>query len=107
MSQTDVHQIAADFLKEIQGGNSPFYCEEKIEVAALEMSTLVVLRKVEHPQYFYGFKLSGYPVFTHDVKLARTFESTCEALSQHSDKLKQIGFEVEPEPTIWREGILA
>jgi hypothetical protein len=104
---SDVHALAADYLKQLKNGGDPFYKEEKIEVEALEMSNLIVLRRDQHPKYFYGFKSCGRPIFTHDTKLARTFESTCMTVKQHVHKLMQIGVNVQPEPTIWREGVLA
>ena len=68
----DVHELAADYLKQLKSGGDPFYKEEKIEVSAIEMSNLIVLRKETHPRYFSGFKPSGRPVFAHDVRLARS-----------------------------------
>jgi hypothetical protein len=104
---TELHQVAEDFLKKLKDGGDPFYKEERVETAALEMSNLAVLKRETHPQYFYGFKPSGRPVFSHDIRLARTFTTSCPTLGQHADRLKTIGIEVSPEPTIWREGVLA
>jgi hypothetical protein len=105
--QDDIHAIAADFLQALKDGGSPFYQEEVLEVESLAVTNLVVLRMKAAPKYFYGFKASGAPVFTHDMKIAKTFVSSCPSLGQHADKLKDHGFEVEPHITVWREGALA
>jgi hypothetical protein len=104
---TDLHQVAEDFLKKLKDGGDPFYKEERVEAAALQMLNLAVLKRKTHPQYFYGFKPSGLPVFTHDVRLAHSFTTSCPTFAQHAEQLKTAGIEVSSEPTIWREGVLA
>lgn len=100
----DVHKVAADFLIELERGNS-FYQEEQIEVEPLAtFAGLVALRRPVKPHYFYGFKPSGRPIFTHDLRLAKSFETAHHTLTQHIEHLAVIGEKVEPHPTVWSEG---
>jgi hypothetical protein len=103
MYQDDVHTAAAKFLAQLGKGN-PHYAEEKIEVSALAITDLVLLKQKATPPYFYGFKPSGRPIFTHDMKIARAFNSSCPTIGEHIQKLGTIGIRVEPHLTVWREG---
>lgn len=103
MYQDDVHRTAEEFLKQLRTGN-PHYAEERIEVTPLAITDLVLLKQKSTPPYFYGFKPSGRPIFTHDMKIAKAFTSTCPTVKEHIERLGQIGIAVEPHLTIWREG---
>ena len=100
----DIHKIAADFLKEVERGNA-IYKEEQAKVEAMaSMTGLVALRRAANPPYFYGFKSSGRPVFTHDIRLAKSFSTSHPSLTQHIDHLATIGVEVSQHLTVWSEG---
>ena len=103
MYQDEVHHAAVQFLEQLRKGN-PHYAEEKIEVAPLAITDLVVLKQTARPPYFYGFKPSGRPVFTHDLKIAKSFNSSCPTVGEHVERLGTIGIQVEPHLTVWREG---
>ena len=100
----DIHQIAANFLREIERGNA-VYKEEQTNVEAVASVTgLVALRRAVNPPYFYGFKPSGRPIFTHDIRLAKSFSTSHPSLAQHIDHLATIGVEVSQHLTVWSEG---
>jgi hypothetical protein len=101
----EVNKAAADFLEDYTLQRTYEY--EDITAETIQMSNLIVLRREVHPRYFAGFKNCGRAVFAHDVKLAKTFTSTCPTVEQSMGRLALQGIEVRHEPTIWREGILA
>lgn len=103
MYQDDVHQTAAEFLKQLGKGN-PHYAEEKVEVSPLAITDLVLLKQKSTPPYFYGFKPSGRPIFTHDMKIAKAFASSHPDVEANIKRLGQIGIAVEAHLTVWREG---
>ncbi len=103
MYQDDVHAAATKFLTQLGKGN-PHYAEEKIEVSPLAITDLVLLKQEATPPYFYGFKPSGRPVFTHDMKIAKAFNSACPTIGEHIARLEKIGIQVERHLTVWREG---
>lgn len=99
---TDIHKIAADFLTKLERSN---YKEQQIETEVLASVTgLVALKRPNNPPFFYGFKPSGRPIFTHDLRLAKSFESSRGEVSQHIEHLATVGENVVPHPTIWSEG---
>jgi len=100
---TGVHEVAQDFLRELEMGNC-FYQEEKAEVVDFNIMNLVVLKRSGAPPYFYGFKPSGRPVFTHDLRLAQTFVMNTPLLNENVEKLNVMGVKVEQRPTVWYEG---
>jgi hypothetical protein len=103
---SDIHKIAADFLADLELGDS-IYREEQIEVEPLATATiveLVALRRSAPPCYFYGFKSSGRPLFTHDLRLAKSFDAKNPELMHHVRRLELIGEAVVPHPTVWFEG---
>ena len=105
MYNEDVSKVAADFLKAMERGT--VYREERVETVPISMSlpaTFVALKRAESPNYFCGFKPSGRPVFAHDLRVAKSFEPTCPHLGTSVDRLRMIGVEVEPHPTVWYEG---
>ena len=101
---SEINKVAAAFLREIERGNTQ-YKEEKVEVEPLATFTgMVALRCPVKRQYFYGFKPSGRPIFTHDLRLAKSFDSNHPALDQHVERLSMIGENVLLHPTVWKEG---
>ena len=101
----DVHQTAEKFLREYQRNMN--YKAEKLEVnqsLELPLPEFVVLKQTMTPPYFYGFKPSGRPVFTHDLRLAKSFKTDCITIGPHIDRLKSVGVKVEQHPTTWYEG---
>lgn len=101
---SDIHEIAFDYLREIERGNS-FYSETPIEVQHnTTMTGLVALRRFVSPHYFYGWKPSGTAVFTHDIRLAKSFDAQHPSLDEHVGRLILIGHAVDPHPTVWSEG---
>jgi hypothetical protein len=99
-----INSIAAAFLKELEQGNS-FYKEETVAVEAVATFTgLVALKRSALPQFFHGFKPSGRPLFTHALHLAKSFDSMHPSLDEHVERLKLVGEDVVPHPTVWIEG---
>jgi hypothetical protein len=101
---SEINRVAAAFLRQIERGNLA-YKEEKVEVETVaEFTGLVALRCPIKKQFFYGFKPSGRPIFTHDIRLAKSFETNHPALTQHMERLEMVGETVAPHPTVWIEG---
>lgn len=101
---SEINRVAAAFLREIERGEVK-YQEEKTQVEAVATFTgLVALRRPITPHYFYGFKPSGRPIFTHDLRLAKSFDAHHPALDHHVERLTMIGETVSPHPTVWKEG---
>jgi hypothetical protein len=106
MYNEDVHKVAADFLKALERGTT--YREERLEPLSIsvpvETTQFVALKRHETPHYFCGFKPSGRPVFTHDLRVAKSFDPQCMTLAMSVDRLRIVGVEVQPHPTVWYEG---
>ncbi len=101
---TDVHKIATAYLDNLERGETA-YKEEKIEVESLaSLPALVTLKRSTNPPFFYGFKSSGRPIFTHDLRLAKSFEISHSSVEQHVKHLEGIGENVVLHPTVWLEG---
>jgi len=98
-----VNRTAENFLRELEKGNG-FYEEAKIEVVAVDMTGMVVLKQPGPPPFFCGFKPSGRPIFTHDLRLARSFTKHCEELYESAERLITLGIDVKPHLTMWHEG---
>lgn len=100
---SDINRIAAAFLREIEGGTK--YVEEKITPEPIAAFTgLVALRCPVKKQFFAGFKASGRAIFTHEIRLAKSFHTTQSELEQHIDRLEAVGENVLPITTVWYEG---
>jgi hypothetical protein len=105
MYHDDVHKVASDFLKSLERGT--VYREERLEPVSISMpigKDLVALKRKEAPHYFCGFKPSGRPVFTHDLRVAKSFEATSMSMATEVNRLRIIGVDVQPHPTVWFEG---
>jgi len=106
MHHEDVHKVAADFLKALERGTT--YREERLEPLSISVPTettqFVALKRDETPHFFCGFKPSGRPVFTYDLRVAKSFEPQSMLMATHVDRLRTVGVEVEPHPTVWFEG---
>ena len=105
MYNDDVHKVASDFLKAMERGTT--YREERLEPLSISMPVshdLVALKRKDAPHYFCGFKPSGRPVFTHDLRVAKSFEARSMTLATEVSRLRTIGVEVQPHPTVWFEG---
>ena len=104
MYQDDIHTVAADFLKALERGTT--YREERLEPVpvAIPVCSHVALKREETPYFFAGFKPSGRPVFTHDLRLAKSFDPQSMTLAIHVNQLNGVGQEVEPHPTVWIDG---
>lgn len=101
---SEINRVAAAFLREIERGETQ-YKEEKTDVETpVGFTGLVALRCVVTRKFFYGFKPSGRPVFTHDLRLAKAFESHHNSLVEHVERLELIGQEIALHPTVWVEG---
>jgi hypothetical protein len=102
----DVHTIAERFLKELKRGNTraSFYApadNPDITTLADSITDRVVVQREEAPQYFVGFKPSGRPVWSHDVRLAASYDSASLSLVRVLGTLKAYAMEVETMPATW------
>jgi hypothetical protein len=102
---SDINHIASKFLLSLKEGSA--YSDEPLvhEVEPLAAQGLVALKRTEHPQYFYGFKPSGRPVFVHDLRLARSFEVNGSDVWHCVSRLQDIGVRVSPASTVWKDGV--
>jgi hypothetical protein len=101
---SEINKIASSFLKQLERGGR-FYKEETITPEPIAAFTgLVALKRSVKPEFFHGFKPSGRPVFTHDLRLAKSFHTTRQELEDHINQLEAVGETVLPHPTVWFEG---
>jgi hypothetical protein len=101
---SNINRIAEAFLREIEHGNA-HYKEETIKPEPVSAFIgLVALRRAVKPEFFHGFKSSGRPVFTHDLRLAKSFHTTRAELEEHVNLLEAAGENVLPHPTVWYDG---
>jgi hypothetical protein len=102
---SDINRVAAAFLRALHEGSA--YSDEPIvhEVEPLAAQGLVALKRTAHPQYFYAFKPSGRPVFVHELRLAKSFETTSTDTWEHVERLHNLGEKVSPQLTVWKDGV--
>jgi hypothetical protein len=106
MYQDDIHKVASDFLKNLERGHA-YNREEQAEPTPISVPVygeLVALKREEAPQYFCGFKPSGRPIFTHELRLAKSYEPQTLELANDLNRLRTLGFVVVPHPTVWLNG---
>ena len=99
----DVHQIAEKYLRDIETGRVSFYAPEETETLVLADSHVarVVIARQEAPHYLAGIKPSGRAIFTHDLKLAVSYDSHSLKLVEILDRLKQYDMKVDTMPACW------
>ena len=105
MRQNDVHTIAERFLRDIERGKTSFYAAadnpDIHPIAELINSDLVTIWRKDIPRYLAGFKASGAPVFTHDARLAASFDSASLKLVDALRVLKFHEIPVDTMPACW------
>jgi hypothetical protein len=103
---SDIHSIAERFLRDLARGTA--YSADPVPIEPLAVYSkgldIVALRREEKPQFFAGFKPSGRPVFTHDLRLAQSYSATSIKLHETVGRLAVIGTEVLPHATVWFDG---
>ena len=99
----DVHQIAERFLRDIETGRVTFYAPEETETLVLADSHVarVVIARQEAPHYLAGIKPSGRVIFTHDMRLAVSYDANSLKLAEVLDRLYQYDMKVETMPACW------
>lgn len=105
MYPDEVHTIAERFLKEVERGNTSFYAPadnpDIRPFAEFVNSDLVTLWRKDTPRYLAGFKSAGVPVFTHDPRLAASFDSSSLKLVDALRRLKFYEIPVDTMPACW------
>lgn len=103
--EQDVSTIAERFLRDIEQGKTSFYAPadnpDIRPYADFVNSDLVTLWRRQVPQYLAGFKSKGEPVFTHDLRLAASFDSSSLKLVDALRALKFHRIPVETMPACW------
>ena len=103
--EQDVHTIAERFLRDIERGRTSFYAaSDNPDIrpfAEIVNSDLVTVWRREAPHYLAGFKSKGMPVFTHDMRLAASFDSSSLKLVDALRALKFHRIPVETMPACW------
>ena len=102
----DIHTIAESFLRDLERGEkATFYAspEENPHVTTLAdtITERVLVQREEAPPYLAGFKTSGRPVFTHDVKLAMSWETNSFKLVGVLRQMRDAAIPVETMPATW------
>lgn len=98
-----LNRIAEQFLKDLAKGITA-YSDEKVFVEPIAVGGYVALKQDAIPHYFAGFKPSGRPVFTYDLRLAKSFPATSVNLHETVGRLGMVGVSVKPHQTVWHEG---
>jgi hypothetical protein len=99
-----IHTIAERYLRELDKGNPHFYAPsdnaDVLPLAEVYTERVVVVRE-EMPQYLAGIKPSGRPVFTHEIRLAASYDSASLKLVDVLSRLKLYDMQVETMPATW------
>lgn len=100
----DIHTIAEGYLRDLERGHAHFYApaSTKTVVPLGESLTqrVVIMRETE-PHYLVGIKPSGRPIFTHDMRLAASYDSASLKLVEVLAHFKKIDLYVETMPACW------
>jgi len=101
----DIHTLAERYLRDLERGAATFYAtpEDNPNVTTLadSLTERVVVQREEAPPYLAGFKASGRPVFTHDLKLAMSWDTNSFKLVNALRQLKDASIVVETMPATW------
>jgi len=100
----DVHTIAQRYLRDLKTGKASFYApadNTPVTTLADRISDRVVVQRDETPQYFVGFKPSGRPVWSHDIKLATSYDSASLTLVDVLKRMELHSIVVETWPAVW------
>jgi hypothetical protein len=100
----DVHTVAERYLRDLETGKCSFYSTPACtDVAPLgeSVSDRVVVMRDEAPNYLVGIKANGLAVFTHDLKLASSYDSASLKLIDALTQLKRQRIPVETMPACW------
>lgn len=100
----DVHTIAERYLRDIESGRVTFYAEPTeapvILTAEAVVSKVMVMREARSA-YLVGIKRDGTPVWSGDVKHARSFDSDSLTLVNSIATCRNNGIHVETMPACW------
>jgi hypothetical protein len=100
----DIHTIAEKYLRDLENGKASFYAPadnaDVLPLGAVISDRVVVMRE-EAPHYLAGLKPSGRPVFTHDLKLAASYDSASLKLVDILMRMKVYQTEVQTMPACW------
>jgi hypothetical protein len=99
-----IHTIAERYLRDLKTGRASFYqsaAETEIVPLAESLTERVVLMRLEEPHFLVGVKKCGKPVFTHDLKLAASFDPTSLKLVEALTALERRNIHTETMPACW------
>jgi hypothetical protein len=99
-----IHTIAERYLQDLHSGKASFYAEaENNDVLPLgdSIAERVVIMEADSHRYLVGIKPSGRPVFTHDLKLAASYDSASLALADILDRMGRYQIGVQTMPACW------
>jgi hypothetical protein len=101
----DNNTLAERFLRDWERGAATFYAtpdeNPNVTVLADTLTERVVVQREKAPPYLAGFKTSGCPVFTHDLRLAMSWDSNSFKLVNVLKQLKDAKIPVETMPATW------
>ena len=101
----DIHTVAERYLRDLERGAATFYATPEdnpnVTVLADTLIERVVVQREEAPPYLAGFKTSGRPVFTHDLKLAMSWGADSFKLVGVLKQLRDAQIPVETMPATW------
>jgi hypothetical protein len=98
----DIHEVAQQYLDDIESGTAGFYSREPSEVVAVaEPVERVVITRDEYPQYLAGIKPSGRPVWTHCIRLAASYDYLSSRALAVLERMEVYGIPVETMPATW------
>jgi hypothetical protein len=101
----DIHTVAERFLKDLERGVAHFYApadNPDVEPVGETLSSdRVMVMRDQSPQYLAGVKNLGVPVFTHDMRLAASYDSASLKLIDVLRALKFHKIQVETMPACW------
>jgi hypothetical protein len=101
----DIHSLASKYLSDLERGNAKFYAkpdeDDEALILADSLVDRVVIMREEVPHYLAGIKPSGRPVWTHDLRIAMSYNSGSAKLDNVLERFKLYDMPVMTMPACW------
>lgn len=100
----DIHTLAEAYLRDLKKGNAHFYAPpstKSVVPLGESLTERVVIMREGEPHYLVGIKNSGRPIFTHDMRLAASYDSASLKLVEVLAHFKKLDVYVETMPACW------
>lgn len=97
----NIHTLAESYLRDLERGHAHFYAPAQTKTVVPlgeSLTQRVVIMRQDEPHYLVGIKHSGRPIFTHDLRLAASYDSASLKLIEVLAHFKKLDMYVETMP---------